>query len=1534
MKRQSLCSFLLLVLFVISPFFAIAPRNGTAFHDSFGTNKENADISNLTVSPLTTDSIPLPTGPTYDKGEYKYIGTGNASQTQEMTQGTYDSQTITDLDNGESEGALALLPDQWTAYQTYSSVYNLFENRSWQSNGDLESGSYGSPGSPDDWYYADNGDPGPVANITGYYGAYGYGGSDGIRTRVNWFSGWTWSQNYFGVYYQNLTILRATPSLVRLDFQCRLNDHWANDDAIGRMVVLVQIIGAQTVERRLTWASIGSTGSWYSVTVDLGASDIAKLGLPGDLDIVLGISWTDSTSSWSSCSYSIDFDNVVLQIRAQPQPTQIGLQINGTAVINDGYGSGHLALANAPLPKTNPTGDWINILNNFTTTANNIDLTCDMTLFIRKEGLTKEAIQSTQIGSSFVCENDTTATFETWYYAYQPYGFEDYNLSISKPSTWTLTSAIDPLGAERSTWCQSSSTLITLNSSAINDVYGWWKFTFSSSNRYSSIDGLIDSYVISPRTPYALDIDVTFSENAGEANLTLYDSSGSPVVNQTNSWTGSVTTSFYVEFNNGEIYPAGRYTLCISYDNGVTVPIITTGFYSTYFDLIHDTDLTPEESPMTVTHSPTGYFYPRVSFTDTDRSDAFIGNTTGTVQVNGTVDGNFITFIQVGSRYQAQIANDLLDPGDYVLAVQADMPYHEEATCNINLEVRSDATLTSPQSPGLTVPYDESFIIQVFYNYTGGLGISGATVTTNWGPIGISNGTAGWYNITLDSGSKPTPGTYSLNIQASLSYYTTRTLVLTIVVREISTVILYEPPGSVPYDENVEILYTLNVSDLASQYNGNGIASANFVVDLDGSTLTQGVDYLYTNYGDGSYNITILAASGKISSIKSYSLKIFADPTDTMYGSTSGSLTFSVRELQTILIYDPPAPEPWGNDIQIILYYEVDDPTSNYHGDGIITIDLAEVSLSLNGSGVSSFDWVHLGSGQYRLTIYAADIDQVDVYELYIVVNDVSDIYAEADRTFYFRIRAHQTQAIVDPPAQTALYENTPITIQWTDLDAGGNILGNLTNVVVSYCPVGGDQTFGSLSFTLITDSWSVGTYILTVTVNPDNPPGWYEGDSTTVNVVIRIHYTGVTVQPPDPTPWGFNTQITVIWTDLDTGGTVPGTELYQVIVSDCPIGGDQTFTSLTFTLDCTGWAISAGYTLNVTVYAITGPRSYSDAWGSVSVVIRIHRVEVVVPTPPPTAWGFNTLLDITWKDLDTGTIISGINLDNITITDCPIGGDQTFTSLSFALITNTWSVGQYTLNVTVYPDMFPQEYAITSYQVTVTIRAHYVSVTIDPPAQTPWGYDTDLVVTWRDVDTDSPILEAYLDNVTVTGGFGGDQTFSSLSFTLDTDTWSVTAWSLTVWVYGTADYEPGSGPVTVTIRGHQTQTVVTPPQQTPFGFDTLVIVSWLDLDQGSNPVPGGNLQEIVVTNCPIGGDQTFTSLSFTLNTNGWSVGTYTLTVTTTSSSSSYLGSSSNTTVVIRIHYTGVTVQPPDPTPWGFDTDITVIWTDLDSGTA
>ncbi|MFX1317930.1 MAG: hypothetical protein ACFE9O_02185, partial [Promethearchaeota archaeon] len=1534
MNRRILICVTFFALFLFSSNSVAVPISDTFGTSAFGKAGEGVE-ANYVPSPSMPP--PLPEGPIYSDGEFQYAGLGAPLTTKEYAEGSNRSLQISNFNYLDNRYGEVRLPRQWTGYRLEADVYNLYD-QPYFVQGIRENGTFESIA---EWDTQNNGMGDNTSNP--YYGtrwgsAYGYSGN-GVQTWVEWNTGWTWNVNSYVVWRNNITIQRDDPVYAKLTFRVRVNLIAGASEARGRMVIYAEIAGI--VYRLLLDEHCPNNGQWYQLSISVPADDLLTWSVPDIIQVRLGLGFTGLQTSWDYEYWGLNFDDVTLEVRGLVNPndtTWLDLVMNSTIAQTAGYGYGSYSLVGT---WPNPTTEHKRVVAHWQATdtdARLVQFTYNLTLYITRDYTTEQ--QTGPDGSAFTAKNGPTAYWTTWMYAYQPYFFSQYNLSMTRPTTetWTISNVTDPLFTDRTSAVSANSTHFLLSSSAINDIYGWWNFTFSSVNRITSISGLASNYYIGD----ILSIDVNHDTvTSGQCNITIYDSNHQVVHEESKSLTGSTVVSFSKLFDSGDTFAAGLYTICATYDNGATGSMTSAGFVSSTFKIIHTTDMTIEGGALTkiVDYSTLTTFFIRLTYDDLDKTvNPWVANTTGTVRINGTVDGNFIEFQQFGNLYQVEIDNDLMIPGNYPFVIQADDPYHDYTTDSITLQVRSDASLSSPQSPGFTIAYDESFTAAIWYEDAAHNGIENALITTNWpgSPVSTLNG-SGWYNITYDTNDLGFPQTFVLNVQAERNYYTPRSIVLTIVVREIATSITYSTPGSVPYGEDITIPFNFTVNDPGHNQDEDGIGSvqkSDLTLTLDGSGLNP-ADFTFAQGPQpGMYSITILFASTKISSIKSYTLRLAVAAPSDEYADASTSIGFSVRRLRSSLTYDAPAAEPWGNDMVIVFYYTVDDPISGSDGNAITTLGLSTISCQLNGSVVSSFGWTQPISGQYVLTIYSSDITQVIKFRLYITADNSTDVYEGAARTLHFVIRAHQTQAIVDPPAETVLGQDTPLSVQWVDLDAGGDVLGNLTSIVVSNCPVGGDQTFGILAFTLDTDSWPVGTHVLTLTVNPDTSPGWYIGDSATVNVVIRIHYTGVTIQPPNPTPHGFNTQITVIWTDLDIGGNVPGGELFQVIVSDCPVGGDQTFTSLAFTLDTTSWTISSGYTLNVTVYATTGPRSYSDAWAVVSVVIRIHRVEVVIPTPSPTPWGFNTPMSVTWRDLDTGTTISGANLDNITVTDCPVGGDQTFTSLTFALITITWNTGQYALNVTIYPEMSPQEYEIISYQVTVTIRAHYVSVTVDPPAQTPWGSDTDLVVTWRDVDTNSLILEANLDNVTVTGGFGGDQTFSSLAFTLDTASWSVNPWSLTVWVYGTADFMPGSGPVTVTIRGHQTQTVVTPPQQTPFGSDTLITVSWLDLDQGSNPVPGGNLQQIVVTNCPVGGDQTFASLAFTLVTDTWNVGTYTLTVTTTSSSSSYLGSSSNTTVVIRIHYTGVTVQPPDPRPWGFNTPITVTWTDLDLGAA
>ncbi|MFX0169707.1 MAG: hypothetical protein ACFE89_10180 [Candidatus Hodarchaeota archaeon] len=1547
MQRRTLTCLVLLTLFLFSSVNLFTSNVGTPLLGEPATDSSGGTQIESARSPTAP---PPPEGPTWDGSEYLYQGLGQTLPSQEFSYGPTAILGVTDLDFGETATGQIDIPQGWTGYYLTASVYNLFDKISHIAgntrNGNFESGTT----SPNYWVESKRGmSGGGIAGLSWNWGT-DWGETDkGINIWANT-SGYPWQANLNLIEYigwtQTIDLNRIDPTYAWLSFDVRFYDdnvHGRDDD--DEMAVYAEVGGAERIFVCWRYCPNAWRQGWqfYNINFSLTPDELQSW-TSDTINVTLGMT---VDFDWTINNYfAMDFDNVELIVRGKASPTANGLQLrlnSSSSWVNPTYGSGTISLAGTWGPY--PSDDYV--VASWTTVSaisRNVDFNYTLTLYIKRSGTTEA--QTGPEGSTFLVKHGLNASWTAWFFAdfYSTY-YTNYNFTIKKPAggTWSLSSVTDPnLNSKTAeVLAQSNATYWCLPASLIT-AFGWWKFTFTSFNQIESVSGLQSLYRINPRSPSILSITVTFeSVTSGEVNLTIYNAQHQHVYSAPTGTVTGGTHPFTVDFDDGDLFPAGTYDLCISYDDNVTLSQV--GFYRATFDIEHDSSLTPETTPLTVGYNDGGFFYPRVAYNDIETSGSpFIGNTSGSVTVTGQVSGRpLVTFRQVGSLYQAIVPDTYAQPGDHNLAVTADDPFYDAAQTTIVLRVRSSTTLSSP-TPGYTAYYLETFMLQVFYEDNNGTGISGAAswfTTPGWSGTSITpGGSAGWYNIQADSDADGRIiGTHTLTVTVTdpSAYYQSRTLQFTIVVRGRNTLLTSTTPSSVPYGATARFSITLSDLDGGAPPN-NSTNKLHLSLWRGGVRWTSPEASIIYGGANGKWNISV--DTGFLPGVGDYTFEVrfewyhISSDNSPFYGNRTVDVTVSARLVGTSITYDPPNPIPINDDADITIYYQIDDPIY-FPISRIFGIVKADVTVLLNGTNLGTgFDWDPQLDGSYILTIYSSDLNQVAVWEIKITINKSGDSYQGASRTFLFNVRQRLTQVIVDPPTSTPYQQNTPITFSWFDLDAGSTPIALSSVYQVTISGYGSPQTFtnpGTWTVTLVTNTWTPGIYSLKLLITGDDPPGIYNQTKSAVTVRIRIHYTGVTVQPPNPTPWGRDTLMTVLWTDLDIGGNVPIIELVQVVVSDGP-GGDQTFFSLSFTLDTDTWSIGE-YILNVTVYARTSPsRSYNDAWGSVTVVIRIHRVEVVVPTPSPRAWGQDTAMSVTWKDLDTKTTIPGINLDSIVVSDGP-GGDQTFFSLSFILDTDAWGVGEYLLNVTVYPDMTPQLYEIASYLVTITIRAHYVSVTVDPPAQTPWGADTSLTIAWRDVDMDALISDTGLDNVTITGGPGGNQVFFTLTPTLSTSSWSVNSYSLTVWVYGNASYYVNSGPVTVVIRGHQTQTVVTPPQQTPFGFDTAISVSWLDLDLGSIDVPGGNLLSVTVSGGP-GGAQVFGSLSFTLVTNTWSVNTYILTVTVSPSNANYLGSSSQTTIIIRIHYTSITVQTPEPTPWGLNTPLTVTWTDLDTG--
>ncbi|MHA1908690.1 MAG: DUF2341 domain-containing protein, partial [Candidatus Thorarchaeota archaeon] len=251
----------------------------------------------------------------------------------------------------------------------------------------------------------------------------------------------------------------------------------------------------------------------------------------------------------------------------------------------------------------------------------------------------------------------------------------------------------------------------------------------------------------------------------------------------------------------------------------------------------------------------------------------------------------------------------------------------------------------------------------------------------------------------------------------------------------------------------------------------------------------------------------------------------------------------------------------------------------------------------------------------------------------------------------------------------------------------------------------------------------------------------------------------------------------------------------------------------------------------------------------------------------------------------------------------------------------NVWSYHQYYNNATDYFDL-------DLYHAT---NMSYVNVDT-----TPIGFDLTATLVFRDSYSDSPITGA-----TIT--FENDTAVSHID--VGEGRYDV---SMNPSTYGLGDHwfrfkatkagaylEDAIVNVTFTIRKHYTTVSVSGDLSTPSGFTTDLSVAIIDTDTGATLINTASVTSWTFNPASYS-DTTETppgDFAVTLNTAAWGVAPETVTLTVTMSGNYENPSSYQFVIDIRKHYTSVAVVGDTITPHGQSTDVTVIITDLDTGT-
>ncbi|MBD3227605.1 MAG: hypothetical protein GF329_05390 [Candidatus Lokiarchaeota archaeon] len=1042
-------------------------------------------------------------------------------------------------------------------------------------------------------------------------------------------------------------------------------------------------------------------------------------------------------------------------------------------------------------------------------------------------------------------------------------------------NTWTISNSSD-------TWIAGNEYIISgsngiYNLTVINEVYstvGTFAFDIqadTTENIYSSaefnnmqftIRALTTAVTYTPifPVPFGSNITLQLSVNVSDSASILYDGLGLNV----NTWMLSNITDTWTE--NIEYIVSGTSGL---YDFIIT-DIVYSDIGSYYFDVtanmgnpiydsasINNIKFSIRSIITELTYNPSSAqafgnnITLEVFYTVSDSESIYDGQGLNASwhlsNVSGAwTQGNEYVISGENGQFSLTILNNVYNSiGTFYFDILADSnsTYYSNSSLNsITYTIRSLITTITWQ-PAETQPWGNSINISIFYNisdpssvlYNGlGLNVSSWSLSNNtdsW-TQGIEftvSGSEGAFIFTIDNETVATSvGSYTFNIlaQSPDSKYRNATISgIPFTIRALTTRLIYDPISQIVWGNNCTIDFMFNVSDTESLWHNNkAINGGNITV-----SRPSGWQYLtdYTSWGDNGF-YTLDISNDTLNIVQSYSIDVLASTNDARYESANiYGLQFSIRELTTVLTYEPIIPVPIGNVVNISINFKVSDPDSDwYNGLGV---DLDTLNITNPGIWNRSLNWSFSGSdGVYILSIFNNTADQVGNYLLNLTAIPLFTIYGEASIVnLPFEIRKLVTQLLYDPVPAIAYGSNANINLYYEVSDYASEyhngkrvlvsdfLVYNSSNLLTqsthySYSDAGSSYVMTIFNESVLTD---ITTYLINVTANPAQSDIFISANIPSIPIPVRQAYTNHSILIGNQSlpsvsgwPWGddISVRITYFDTDHDVAIENSSIEVIGELVYDNDNYTINNFDNGTFTIDIDGTSAEHGvvYLFDVNLYISTGTHVNNSF--TISVSFRKAIANFIIHEEPAgdVVWGDNITLLFSFNNSEAENEpgIAGANI-NITITttsllngwsDTLIRQNGNFTYYEvIGLGDGTWN---FTLNTTILPILPYQEITLKINirgKAKPTISTYinkYVNVIAIPTESTRGDYDrityaeeaSSFNITLRVEDT---AHNSWLENNSYAVG-GSKGQYDNIGFAIQMPVYNVTYYGNT-WYWG-----------------------------------------------------------------------------------------------------------------------------------------------------
>ncbi|MFX1271105.1 MAG: hypothetical protein ACFFAX_05410 [Promethearchaeota archaeon] len=314
------------------------------------------------------------------------------------------------------------------------------------------------------------------------------------------------------------------------------------------------------------------------------------------------------------------------------------------------------------------------------------------------------------------------------------------------------------------------------------------------------------------------------------------------------------------------------------------------------------------------------------------------------------------------------------------------------------------------------------------------------------------------------------------------------------------------------------------------------------------------------------------------------------------------------------------------------------------------------------------------------------------------------------------------------------------------------------------------------------------------------------------------------------------------------------------------------------------------------------------------------HPTYVSYQTPDTTAYGDDFTVKVTLYDAINGNPYPSAGItSNGTLVGIPVdyGNGTYLVQIDSAGL----ELGTYGFQINALPS---QSFVLGSSTVVVfayrAIRTELVQFGASP-INIPWGETVNTTLKWQDKDH---------GGIGIAGGtLTGDATFQYTdvldgTYSIEID---VSGYAVGIYLFNfsisKSYYVMDQITVAVSVIPHRTALVVSYNSSVPLGTNTHISLSYYDLDSGSATIPS-NFSSVLAQWS--GGSSPFGSKDFWLQTEGWALGSHTLTLTLFATTSPRFYYDATTAVIIEIKKvtTDLSWTPIDSFPVGDDFLITL----------